>query len=74
MYSGVPKKCPPGLFFFQNYSNPQLLLWPPCLLNFLLCDSNLQAIWRKKYLLSKKVFSKASLKILEVNIHAQWSA
>ena len=68
MYSGVPKKCPPGLFFFQNYSNPQLLL------NFLLCDSNLQAIWRKKYLLSKKVFSKASLKILEVNIHAQWSA
>ena len=64
---------PTRLIFFQKYSNPLLLLGIPRLLSFLLCQSNWQAICKKKYLLNKKVISKASLKILEVNIHVWWS-
>ena len=43
------------------------------LLSFLLFDSNSQPINSKKYLLSIKVISKASLKILKVNIYVEWS-
>ena len=59
----------PLLFLFKKFSNPHALIRTLRLLSFLLCESNLQAICRKKYLFSKKVISKASLKILEVNIH-----
>ena len=68
MYSGVPNKCPPRLFIFQKlFQPPAAITTAPCLLNFLLRESNSQAIYWKKYLLSQKVFSRASLKILEVN-------
>ena len=46
---------PPSLLFFQKFSNPPSLSRFAHLLSFLLCESNLQAICRKKYLLSKKV-------------------
>ena len=59
----------PLTYFFQKIPPPlSALIRTPRILSFLLCDSNSYAIYRKKYLLSKKVISKASLKILEVNI------
>ena len=67
----VPNKRPVSLIFF--FKNPPLpsptFIRTSRLLRFLLCESNSYAICRKKYLLSKKVISKASLKILEENIH-----
>ena len=53
MYSRVPKKRPPVVFFFIYFPTPPLLLGP--------LSPHLQ---EKKYLLSKKVISKISLKIL----------
>ena len=67
-YPRVPKKRPHTYLFFKKFSNHRLLLGTHRLLSFLLCESNSLAICKKKYLFSKKVISKASLKILEVNI------
>ena len=62
-------------FFFKTFFNPPLLLVHPSpppplsLLSFLFCESNSWAICSKKYLSSKNVISKASLKSIEINIH-----
>ena len=54
----------PAYFFFKkSLSHRALIRIPPPLLSFLLYESNTLAIYRKKYLLSKNVISKASLKI-----------
>ena len=53
MYSRVPKKRPPVIFFSKNFPTPPLLL-----------GSLSPHLQEKKYLLSKKVISKISLKIL----------
>ena len=63
-YSWVLKKRPPPppqhIFFSKHFPTTPLLLGPP---------SPLIKFCGKKYLLSNKVISKASLKIVEVNIH-----
>ena len=76
IYSQLPYERPPRLFFqkfFQPHCYYQDKTASPFrrLLGFLLCESNLSTICMKKYFLSKKVISKASLKILEVNIRVQ---
>ena len=70
-YSRVPNKSFHSLIFSKNFPllPPYLALVKiPCLLRFLLCECNPWTICRKKYLVSKKVVSNTSLKILEVNV------
>ena len=62
---------PPRFFSFFFQKTPPLFLGQTRLSNFLLYESNSltrQPFAGKKYLLSKKVISKASLNIFEVNI------
>lgn len=71
-YSRVPNKSFHSLVFSKNFPllpSPHLALVKiPCFLRLLLCECNPWTICRKKYLVSKKVVSNTSLKILEVNV------